>query len=124
MCRACGSLRVAATELATVISRPSRTQATPSAMTSRVWKLDHGSRSMRAGMVLRMMPRSSLTGSAAATVMRRWFPVLRTSEHVVKVRHTWRHTVGLRGGVLEPLHPRLLAQALLEMGDVAVVGRV
>jgi hypothetical protein len=42
------------TLLATVISRPSSTHATPRAMMSRVWKPDHPSRSSRAGMTLRM----------------------------------------------------------------------
>src|SRR5580658_11273211 len=41
------------TELAIVISRPSRIQAVPSPSTSRVWNGDHLSRSSRAGMVLR-----------------------------------------------------------------------
>jgi len=40
--------------LAVVISRPSRIHATPSAITSRVWNLDHGSLSIRAGIRLRM----------------------------------------------------------------------
>ena len=46
----------ATTALATVISSPSRIQATPSAMTIRVWNGDHGSLSIRAGMRLRMAP--------------------------------------------------------------------
>ena len=41
------------TELAIVISRPSRIQAVPSPSTSRVWNGDHLSRSSRAGIVLR-----------------------------------------------------------------------
>ena len=44
------------TELATVISSPSRIHATPSATTMRVWNRDHGSRSIRAGMRLRTTP--------------------------------------------------------------------
>src|SRR4051795_5769134 len=49
-------VRSATTPLATVISRPSRIQATPRATTIRVWKGDHGNRSIRAGMRLRMAP--------------------------------------------------------------------
>src|SRR5580658_9286296 len=41
------------TELAIVISRPSRIQAVPSPSTSRVWNGDHLSRPSPAGMVLR-----------------------------------------------------------------------
>src|SRR5580704_11844889 len=41
------------TELAIVISSPSRIQAVPSPSTSRVWNGDHLRRSSRAGMVLR-----------------------------------------------------------------------
>src|SRR3954447_8956479 len=44
------------TALATVISSPSRIQATPSAITMRVWNGDQGSRSIRAGMRLRIAP--------------------------------------------------------------------
>src|SRR5580698_8506962 len=57
------------TELAIVISRPSRIQAVPSPSTSRVWNGDHRSRSSRAGMVLR-------TGTCclAATVVMADFP--------------------------------------------------
>src|SRR6185437_4041412 len=46
------SVRSAPTLAAIVISRPSRIHATPSAMISRVWNLDQGSRSIRAGMRL------------------------------------------------------------------------
>src|SRR4051812_47466623 len=49
-------VRSATTPLATVISRPSRIQATPRATTMRVWNGDHGNRSIRAGMRLRMTP--------------------------------------------------------------------
>src|SRR3954451_15141680 len=59
-----GWVSVSATELATVISRPSRIQATPSATTMRVWNGDHGSRSIRAGMMLRITP-----GASAGAVM-------------------------------------------------------
>src|SRR5437764_5508759 len=51
-------LRTAATAPATVISRPSRIHATPSATTIRVWNFDHGSRSMRVGIVQRTTPAS------------------------------------------------------------------
>ena len=46
--------QVGPTLLAMVISRPSRTHATPSATTILVWNLDQGSRSIRAGIRLRM----------------------------------------------------------------------
>src|SRR3982751_242907 len=49
-------VRSATTPLATVISSPSRIQATPRAITMRVWKGDHGNRSIRAGMRLRIAP--------------------------------------------------------------------
>ena len=54
--RVSGWLSVSATALATVISRPSRIHATPSATTIRVWNGDQGSRSMRAGIRLRTAP--------------------------------------------------------------------
>ena len=47
---------LSATALATVISGASQIQATPRAMTMRVWKGDQGERSMRAGMRLRIAP--------------------------------------------------------------------
>ena len=53
-CRVAFSVRSGLTLLAIVISRPSRIHATPSAITSRVWNLDQGSRSIRAGIRLRM----------------------------------------------------------------------
>ena len=43
-----------ATLLAMVISRPSRIQAMPRAVTILVWNRDHGSRSIRAGIRLRI----------------------------------------------------------------------
>jgi hypothetical protein len=49
--------------LARVISSPSRTQATPSATTILVWNLDHGSRSIRAGIRLRI-PELAVSGVA------------------------------------------------------------
>jgi hypothetical protein len=67
MCSACGVFSTPAIELATVISSPSRIHATPSATTRRVWKELHGSRSMRAGIVLRMTSSSTV----AASVMSR-----------------------------------------------------
>src|SRR3954470_2279461 len=50
------SVRTAPTAPAIVISRPSRTQATPRAITILVWNGAHGSRSMRAGITLRITP--------------------------------------------------------------------
>src|SRR4051794_4540029 len=55
-CSVSGLVSTDVTELATVISRPSRIQATPRATTIRVWKGDHGRRSIRAGIRLRMAP--------------------------------------------------------------------
>src|ERR1700730_703287 len=54
MCSVSVLLSAPATELATVISRPSSTQATPRAITILVWNRDHGSRSTRAGIRLRV----------------------------------------------------------------------
>src|SRR3954464_8888750 len=51
-----GWVSLSTTALATVISSPSRIQATPSAITMRVWNGDQGNRSIRAGMRLRMPP--------------------------------------------------------------------
>src|SRR3954447_21497225 len=59
------SLSTAATAPATVISRPSRIHATPSATTIRVWNFDHGSRSIRAGIVLRTTPASRAEATSA-----------------------------------------------------------
>ena len=50
--RACFWLIRPSALLAIVISRPSSTQATPRAMTKRVWKRDQPRRSRRAGMRL------------------------------------------------------------------------
>ncbi|HYN73300.1 MAG TPA: hypothetical protein VES60_12435 [Nakamurella sp.] len=49
--RVVGSVSVSAMALAlaTVISRPSSSHATPGARTMRVWNGDHGNRSRRAG---------------------------------------------------------------------------
>ena len=52
------------TLLAMVISRPSRTHATPRAITSLVWNFDHGSRSIRAGIRLRMPGLLAVSGVA------------------------------------------------------------
>src|SRR6478609_2070317 len=54
--RVSGWVSVSATALATVISKPSRIHATPSATTILVWNGDHGSRSRRAGIRLRTTP--------------------------------------------------------------------
>src|SRR3954449_6692708 len=54
--RVSASVSLSTTALATVISSPSRIQATPRAITMRVWKGDHGNRSIRAGMRLRIAP--------------------------------------------------------------------
>src|SRR5437764_6886959 len=59
-------LSTSATALATVISRPSRIHATPSATTIRVWNRDQGNRSMRAGISVRT-PDDAGTGVAAMT---------------------------------------------------------
>jgi hypothetical protein len=55
-CRVSRCSRKGPTLLATVISRPSRIQATPSATIMRVWNVDQDSRSMRAGIRLLMVP--------------------------------------------------------------------
>jgi hypothetical protein len=48
------SMNIGPTLLAIVISSPSGIQATPSAATILVWNRDHGSRSIRAGISLRI----------------------------------------------------------------------
>ena len=53
---ACWLLIRLVTLLAIVISRPSRTHATPRATTNMVWNRDQPSRSSRAGIRLRMTP--------------------------------------------------------------------
>ena len=63
MCSVSGEVRLGPTLLAMVISSPSRTQATPSATTILVWNLDHGSRSIRAGIRLRI-PELAVSGVA------------------------------------------------------------
>src|ERR1700742_361064 len=64
------SVRSGTTLAAIVISRPSRTQATPSAMINRVWNLDHGRRSIRAGMVLRIVGASAVPDADAIVHLR------------------------------------------------------
>src|SRR6476619_1849685 len=66
-----GWVRTSVTELATVISSPSRIHATPRAITIWVWNRDHGSRSIRAGMRLRTTP-----GAGADVVTERCYPHL------------------------------------------------
>src|SRR5687768_1987254 len=61
---------LAAAALATVISSPSRIHATPRAMTIRVWNGDHGSRSIRAGMRLRMAPGAGADASWVVVIER------------------------------------------------------
>src|SRR3954464_4643535 len=60
----------AATAPATVISSPSRIHATPRATPMRVWKGDHGSRSIRAGMRLRMTPGAGVDASWVVAIER------------------------------------------------------
>src|SRR5579875_3411501 len=64
------SVRSATTLAAIVISRPSRTQATPRAVTIRVWNLDQGRRSIRAGMVLRIVGASAVPDADAIVHLR------------------------------------------------------
>ena len=61
---------VATTALATVISSPSRIHAMPSAMTMRVWNGDQGSRSIRAGMRLRITPGFVASAAVVMEVLR------------------------------------------------------
>ena len=63
MCSVLVWVRVGPTLLAMVISSPSKTHATPSATTNLVWNLDHGSRSIRAGIRLRI-PGLAVSGVA------------------------------------------------------------
>src|ERR1700753_4050713 len=69
-CRVVLSVRSGTTLAAMVISRPSRTQATPSAITSRVWNLDQGSRSILAGIDLRMPGRAAVPDADAIVHLR------------------------------------------------------
>src|ERR1700753_191303 len=64
------SVRVALRLAAMVISRPSRTQATPRATTIFVWNLDQGSRSIRAGMTLRIVGPSARPDADAIVHLR------------------------------------------------------
>src|ERR1700683_2908305 len=63
-CRVAFSVRSGLTLLAIVISKPSRIQATPRAITSLVWNRDHGSRSIRAGIRLRIAGLLTVSGDA------------------------------------------------------------
>jgi hypothetical protein len=67
MCSVSALVKAPATELATVISRPSRTHATPSAMTILVWNGDHLSRSTLAGIRLRTTPGGALVVECMST---------------------------------------------------------
>ena len=72
MCSVLFRVRSGPTLLAMVISSPSRTHATPSATTILVWNLDHGSRSIRAGIRLRI-PGLAVSGVAViAPSLMRW----------------------------------------------------
>src|SRR3954451_16760410 len=86
--RVSSSVSLSTTALATVISSPSRIHATPRAMTMRVWKGDQGSRSMRAGMRLRMLPGACAAG--AVVMDSSW--VRRTCDYPAeqKLTHTTR----------------------------------
>ena len=64
MCKVLLWVRSGPTAAAIVISRPSRIQATPSAITSLVWNRDHGSRSIRAGIRLRIAGLLTVSGDA------------------------------------------------------------
>jgi hypothetical protein len=59
-------VRSGPTLAAIVISSPSRTHATPSAVTIRVWNFDQGSRSMRAGIRLLITGLLLAVGAGAA----------------------------------------------------------
>src|SRR3954465_2665633 len=92
----------ATTAPATVISSPSRIQATPRAMTMRVWKGDHGRRSIRAGMRLRIAP-----GAVASLVV------------VID-----RLRAGLADGLVAAPLPRETAGQSLRFGSVTRLGEL
>src|SRR3954468_12534014 len=71
-CRVSAWVSLSTTALATVISSPSRSQATPRAMTIRVWNGDHGNRSIRAGMRLRITPGAGASRAVVIERLRAW----------------------------------------------------
>src|SRR5215469_2208719 len=102
MCRVLFRVRLGPTLLAMVISRPSRTHATPSATTSLVWNLDQGSLSIRAGMRLRMPGLLAVRGvvATAPSLLRstagadaRWLP-----SYPVRGLETSKRIKGAAGG--------------------------
>src|SRR5580693_1170709 len=60
------SVRSGPTLAAIVISRPSRTHATPRAITSLVWNRDHGNLSIRAGIRVRRLEPLVVRGEVVA----------------------------------------------------------
>src|SRR3954468_21131838 len=102
------SVRLVIMLLAKVISSPSSTHAIPRAAMTRVWKRLQGNRSIRAGMV------DLMTSSAAVVaLMRGVIPATgarHSAGHVQRVRH--------------PDDSRLTGQALVELGQIVVVGLV
>src|SRR3954447_1089800 len=93
------------TALATVISSPSRIQATPRAITMRVWKGDHGNRSIRAGMRLRITPGA---GASRVGAIER----LRARAYSV-----------VAGGVHSPCGTGSIARTFTRSGVIAIMGR-
>src|SRR3954452_14740591 len=67
-----GWVSLSVTALATVISKPSRIQATPRAITIRVWNGDQGNRSIRAGIRLRITPGAGASRLVVIERLRAW----------------------------------------------------
>src|ERR1700734_1571270 len=82
-------VRSGPTLAAIVISRPSRIQATPSAITSLGWNRDQGSRSMRAGIRLRISGVLGLLAVSGAADMAPSFVTLIYAAMPVSARLPW-----------------------------------
>src|SRR3954471_17175715 len=110
----------ATTAPATVISSPSRIQATPRAMTIRVWKGDQGNRSMRAGIRLRIAPgvvaSAALVMATSVLGMRPRIPTL------TWLTHTTFGDARTSDRVWPPVTLRSRAGRLLPAGDITARG--
>src|SRR4051794_26861891 len=103
------SVRTAPTAPAIVISSPSSTQATPRAITMRVWNGAHGSRSMRAGMTLRITPSPEPPRpTAALLVIERLLVACSRERHDNVARHLVQHSRVVICGTLFPLFRRVM----------------
>ena len=77
-----GSVSVGARKPMIVTSSPSRIQTIPSPITTRQWKLDHGSRSSRAGIrVSIVLNRPESAVASPASMLSTGIPGRRTGEN-------------------------------------------